>query len=56
MFEKYGGLEKKQLKLKKPKQLQEVLGIVDQLLSESLDGEDDLEESKLQQMKLVLEM
>ncbi|XP_046549302.1 inositol hexakisphosphate and diphosphoinositol-pentakisphosphate kinase 2-like isoform X16 [Haliotis rubra] len=59
LFEKYGGLKKAHLKLKKPKQLQEVLDIVRHLLSESqykVDPEVEEKKAKLQQLKLVLEM
>ena len=59
LFEKYGGFKNGQLKLKRPKQLQEVLDIVRQLLSTgSFSCDPDLQDkkAKLQQMKLVLEM
>ncbi|KAK7469730.1 hypothetical protein BaRGS_00036261 [Batillaria attramentaria] len=59
LFEKYGGFRTGHLKLKRPKQLQEVLDIVRQLLaSSSISSDPDLQDkkAKLQQMKLVLEM
>ncbi|XP_070205437.1 inositol hexakisphosphate and diphosphoinositol-pentakisphosphate kinase 2-like isoform X3 [Littorina saxatilis] len=59
LFEKYGGFKNGQLKLKRPKQLQEVLDIVRQLLNTGSFSQDpDLQDkkAKLQQMKLVLEM
>ncbi|BFZ04740.1 hypothetical protein BsWGS_07778 [Bradybaena similaris] len=59
LFEKYGGYKTGHLKLKKPKQLQEVLDIVRHLLSK-VDSKDDPEiaekKAKLNQLKLVLEM
>ncbi|KAM4618646.1 inositol hexakisphosphate and diphosphoinositol-pentakisphosphate kinase 1 [Polymixia lowei] len=59
LFEKYGGYKSGKLKLKKPKQLQEVLDIARLLLVE-LDQHDDCEieekKSKLEQLKTVLEM
>ncbi|CAG5124697.1 unnamed protein product, partial [Candidula unifasciata] len=59
LFEKYGGYKTGHLKLKKPKQLQEVLDIVRQLLSKA-DSKDDPgiaeKKAKLNQLKLVLEM
>lgn len=59
LFERHGGYKKGHLKLKKPKQLQEVLDIARDLLNES--GHDPNPEvlekkAKLQQLKLVLEM
>ncbi|XP_061176478.1 inositol hexakisphosphate and diphosphoinositol-pentakisphosphate kinase 2-like isoform X1 [Saccostrea echinata] len=59
LFEKYDGYRKGHLKLKKPKQLQEVLDIARFLLSEneaSQDPEICEKKVKLQQLKLVLEM
>uniref|UniRef100_A0A0B7B1Z0 Inositol hexakisphosphate and diphosphoinositol-pentakisphosphate kinase n=1 Tax=Arion vulgaris TaxID=1028688 RepID=A0A0B7B1Z0_9EUPU len=59
LFEKYGGFKKGHLKLKKPKQLQEVLDIVRHLLNkaETKDGPEIGEKkAKLKQLKLVLEM
>ncbi|XP_028679474.1 inositol hexakisphosphate and diphosphoinositol-pentakisphosphate kinase 2-like isoform X6 [Erpetoichthys calabaricus] len=59
LFEKYGGYKTGKLKLKKPKQLQEVLDISRQLLAD-LDQHNDCEieekSSKLEQLKTVLEM
>ncbi|XP_053375190.1 inositol hexakisphosphate and diphosphoinositol-pentakisphosphate kinase 2-like isoform X6 [Mercenaria mercenaria] len=59
LFERHNGYKKGHLKLKKPKQLQEVLDIARDLLSES--GHDPNPEvlekkAKLRQLKLVLEM
>ncbi|KAM6980613.1 inositol hexakisphosphate and diphosphoinositol-pentakisphosphate kinase 2 [Aplochiton taeniatus] len=59
LFEKYGGYKTGKLKLKKPKQLQEVLDIARQLLVElGQHNECEIEEkkSKLEQLKTVLEM
>uniref|UniRef100_A0A673ZD98 Inositol hexakisphosphate and diphosphoinositol-pentakisphosphate kinase n=1 Tax=Salmo trutta TaxID=8032 RepID=A0A673ZD98_SALTR len=60
LFDKYGGYKTGKLKLKKPKQLQEVLDIARQLLLELGDGREDCEieekKSKLEQLKTVLEM
>ncbi|XP_062404207.1 inositol hexakisphosphate and diphosphoinositol-pentakisphosphate kinase 1 isoform X2 [Sardina pilchardus] len=59
LFEKYGGYKSGKLKLKKPKQLQEVLDIARQLLVELRQHNDcEIEEkkSKLEQLKTVLEM
>nr|XP_022292486.1 inositol hexakisphosphate and diphosphoinositol-pentakisphosphate kinase 2-like isoform X3 [Crassostrea virginica] len=59
LFEKYDGYRKGHLKLKKPKQLQEVLDIARFLLTEnekSSDPEVCEKKAKLQQLKLVLEM
>nr|XP_055047953.1 inositol hexakisphosphate and diphosphoinositol-pentakisphosphate kinase 1 isoform X5 [Misgurnus anguillicaudatus] len=59
LFEKYGGYKTGKLKLKKPKQLQEVLDIARQLLAELVQHNDcEIEEkkSKLEQLKTVLEM
>ncbi|EDV28949.1 uncharacterized protein TRIADDRAFT_19973, partial [Trichoplax adhaerens] len=59
IFRKYGGSERKNLKLKKPKQLQEILDIVRELLF-TFDSNQDktIFESyeKLQQLRAVLEM
>ena len=59
LFEKYNGYKKGHLKLKKPKQLQEVLDIARDLLNEKHDaGNPEVLEkkAKLRQLKLVLEM
>uniref|UniRef100_A0A8C4Q4T5 Inositol hexakisphosphate and diphosphoinositol-pentakisphosphate kinase n=1 Tax=Eptatretus burgeri TaxID=7764 RepID=A0A8C4Q4T5_EPTBU len=59
LFEKYNGLKTGKLKLKKPKQLQEVLDIARQLLSEigkRNDSEIEENRGKLEQLKTVLEM
>ncbi|XP_072573985.1 inositol hexakisphosphate and diphosphoinositol-pentakisphosphate kinase 2 isoform X6 [Paramormyrops kingsleyae] len=59
MFEKYGGYKTGKLKLKKPKQLQEVLDIARELLAElgqHNDCEIEEKKSKLEQLKTVLEM
>ncbi|XP_016119442.1 inositol hexakisphosphate and diphosphoinositol-pentakisphosphate kinase 2-like, partial [Sinocyclocheilus grahami] len=59
LFEKYGGNKSGKLKLKKPKQLQEVLDIARQLLAELIlhnDCEIEEKKSKLEQLKTVLEM
>uniref|UniRef100_A0A672SH11 Inositol hexakisphosphate and diphosphoinositol-pentakisphosphate kinase n=1 Tax=Sinocyclocheilus grahami TaxID=75366 RepID=A0A672SH11_SINGR len=59
LFEKYGGYKNGKLKLKKPKQLQEVLDIARQLLAELVlhnDCEIEEKKSKLEQLKTVLEM
>ncbi|XP_041965816.1 inositol hexakisphosphate and diphosphoinositol-pentakisphosphate kinase 1 isoform X3 [Alosa sapidissima] len=59
LFEKYGGYKSGKLKLKKPKQLQEVLDIARQLLVElgqHNDCEIEEKKSKLEQLKTVLEM
>lgn len=59
LFEKYGGYKSGKLKLKKPKQLQEVLDIARLLLVELVQHNDcEIEEkkSKLEQLKTVLEM
>uniref|UniRef100_A0A8C1YR93 Inositol hexakisphosphate and diphosphoinositol-pentakisphosphate kinase n=1 Tax=Cyprinus carpio TaxID=7962 RepID=A0A8C1YR93_CYPCA len=59
LFEKYGGYKSGKLKLKKPKQLQEVLDIARQLLAELVlhnDCEIEEKKSKLEQLKTVLEM
>ncbi|XP_062856764.1 inositol hexakisphosphate and diphosphoinositol-pentakisphosphate kinase 2 isoform X4 [Trichomycterus rosablanca] len=59
LFKEYGGYKKGKLKLKKPKQLQEVLDIARQLLAElgqHNDCEIEEKKSKLEQLKTVLEM
>ena len=59
LFEKYGGFKSGQLKLKRPKQLQEILDIARFLLSEiktNSDPEIQEKKSKLEQLKAVLEM
>ena len=59
LFEKYGGRKSGQLKLKSPKQLQEVLDISRVLLVEANTRHDpELEDkkAKLEQLKAVLEM
>ncbi|XP_070687436.1 inositol hexakisphosphate and diphosphoinositol-pentakisphosphate kinase 2 isoform X5 [Pempheris klunzingeri] len=59
LFEKYGGYKSGKLKLKKPKQLQEVLDIARMLLVElgqHNDCEIEEKKSKLEQLKTVLEM
>jgi len=59
LFEKYNGYKSGQLKLKRPKQLQEVLDIARALLMEKHNKRsDEFEEkrSKLKQLKAVLEM
>lgn len=59
IFEKYGGYKDGHVKLKKPKQLQEILDNARFLLSEFESNPDpDIEEnkSKLEQLKSVLEM
>ncbi|XP_072236011.1 inositol hexakisphosphate and diphosphoinositol-pentakisphosphate kinase 2 isoform X2 [Leuresthes tenuis] len=59
LFEKYGGYKTGKLKLKKPKQLQEVLDITRLLLAElgqHNDCEIEEKKSKLEQLKTVLEM
>lgn len=61
IFEKYDGYKKMSIKLKKPKQLQEILDISRYLLAEiqAYPGQDkELEEKqgKLEQLKTVLEM
>uniref|UniRef100_A0A3P9I4B5 Inositol hexakisphosphate and diphosphoinositol-pentakisphosphate kinase n=1 Tax=Oryzias latipes TaxID=8090 RepID=A0A3P9I4B5_ORYLA len=58
LFDKYGGYKTGKLKLKKPKQLQEVLDIARQLLVElgqHTDCEIEEKKSKLEQLKTVLE-
>nr|XP_043891557.1 inositol hexakisphosphate and diphosphoinositol-pentakisphosphate kinase 1 isoform X6 [Solea senegalensis] len=59
LFEKHGGNKSGKLKLKKPKQLQEVLDIARLLLVElgqHTDCEIEEKKSKLEQLKTVLEM
>ncbi|XP_030587089.1 inositol hexakisphosphate and diphosphoinositol-pentakisphosphate kinase 1 isoform X1 [Archocentrus centrarchus] len=59
LFEKFGGYKTGKLKLKKPKQLQEVLDIARLLLVElgqHTDCEIEEKKSKLEQLKTVLEM
>ncbi|XP_061077456.1 inositol hexakisphosphate and diphosphoinositol-pentakisphosphate kinase 1-like isoform X2 [Conger conger] len=59
LFGKYGGYKTGKLKLKKPKQLQEVLDIARQLLADvgqHSDCEVEEKKSKLGQLKTVLEM
>uniref|UniRef100_A0AAY4CEE3 Inositol hexakisphosphate and diphosphoinositol-pentakisphosphate kinase n=1 Tax=Denticeps clupeoides TaxID=299321 RepID=A0AAY4CEE3_9TELE len=59
LFEKYGGYKSGKLKLKKPKQLQEVLDITRQLLADlgqHTGCEIEEKKSKLEQLKTVLEM
>ncbi|KAI5626310.1 inositol hexakisphosphate and diphosphoinositol-pentakisphosphate kinase 1 isoform X1 [Silurus asotus] len=59
LFEKYGGYKTNKLKLKKPKQLQEVLDISRLLLADlgqHSDREIEEKKSKLEQLKTVLEM
>uniref|UniRef100_H3ASV2 Inositol hexakisphosphate and diphosphoinositol-pentakisphosphate kinase n=1 Tax=Latimeria chalumnae TaxID=7897 RepID=H3ASV2_LATCH len=59
LFEKYEGYKTGKLKLKKPKQLQEVLDITRHLLAElgqHTDCEIEEKKSKLEQLKTVLEM
>ncbi|GCB60444.1 hypothetical protein scyTo_0009173, partial [Scyliorhinus torazame] len=59
LFEKYNGYKAGKIKLKKPKQLQEVLDIARHLLAElgqNNDSEIEESKSKLEQLKTVLEM
>ncbi|XP_016888440.1 inositol hexakisphosphate and diphosphoinositol-pentakisphosphate kinase 1 isoform X3 [Cynoglossus semilaevis] len=59
LFERHGGYKSGKLKLKKPKQLQEVLDIARMLLVElgqHNDCEIEEKKSKLEQLKTVLEM
>jgi len=61
IFEKYDGYKKLSIKLKKPKQLQEVLDIARYLLNEiqvnkGFDKELEEKQGKLEQLKTVLEM
>jgi inositol hexakisphosphate/diphosphoinositol-pentakisphosphate kinase len=61
IFEKYDGYKKLSIKLKKPKQLQEILDISRYLLAElqvnpDFDRELEEKQGKLEQLKTVLEM
>ena len=57
LFKKYDGFDEKKLKLKRPKQLQEVLDIARDLLMAVKEGNVLFENpNKLHQMKSVLEM
>ncbi|XP_055589613.1 inositol hexakisphosphate and diphosphoinositol-pentakisphosphate kinase isoform X2 [Uranotaenia lowii] len=60
IFEKYDGYKYGHIKLKRPKQLQEILDIARSLLSEiqtkAADSEIEEKQSKLEQLKSVLEM
>lgn len=62
LFEKYGGLRKKKIKLKRPEQLQKVLDVarnlLDELHNQQHENQHEIEEreSKLEQLKAVLEM
>ncbi|OQR74506.1 inositol hexakisphosphate and diphosphoinositol-pentakisphosphate kinase-like [Tropilaelaps mercedesae] len=57
LFEKHGGYKDGHIKLKKPKQLQEILDIARELLAhKDFDGEVEENRSKLEQLKSVLEM
>ncbi|XP_037050374.1 inositol hexakisphosphate and diphosphoinositol-pentakisphosphate kinase isoform X3 [Bradysia coprophila] len=58
IFEKYDGYKHGHVKLKRPKQLQEILDIARYLLSEIQTAEVEIEEKqgKLEQLKSVLEM
>lgn len=60
IFEKYDGYKNGHVKLKRPKQLQEILDIARFLLSEiqtkSADSEVEEKQGKLEQLKSVLEM
>lgn len=58
IFEKYDGYKYGHVKLKRPKQLQEILDIARFLLSEIQTNESEIEEKqgKLEQLKSVLEM
>lgn len=55
LFEKYGGLKTGRLKLKRPKQLQEVLDVARFLLSDP-EHQMDEKQHKVEQLKMVLEM
>lgn len=55
LFTKYGGDKTGRLKLKRPKQLQEVLDVARFLLSEP-DSHIDEKQHKVEQLKMVLEM
>lgn len=60
IFEKYDGYKNGHVKLKRPKQLQEILDIARALLSEielrEADPEIEEKRGKLEQLKSVLEM
>lgn len=60
IFEKYDGYKHGHIKLKRPKQLQEILDIARFLLSEiqtkSAENEIEEKQGKLEQLKSVLEM
>lgn len=60
IFEKYDGYKQGHVKLKRPKQLQEILDIARSLLAEIQQHEADPEieekQGKLEQLKSVLEM
>lgn len=60
IFEKYDGYKHGHIKLKRPKQLQEILDIARYLLSEIqtklADSEVEEKQGKLEQLKSVLEM
>lgn len=60
IFEKYDGYKHGHVKLKRPKQLQEILDIARSLLSEiqhhEADPEIEEKQGKLEQLKAVLEM
>ena len=60
IFEKYDGYKQGHVKLKRPKQLQEILDIARSLLAEiqQHEADPDIEEKqgKLEQLKSVLEM
>lgn len=58
IFEKYDGYKHGHIKLKRPKQLQEILDIARFLLSQTKSADNEIEEKqgKLEQLKSVLEM
>jgi len=57
IFQKYDGYKKLSIKLKRPKQLQEILDISRYLLSEvPIDTEVEEKRNKLEQLRTVLEM
>lgn len=60
IFEKYDGYKHGHVKLKRPKQLQEILDIARYLLSEiqtkSAEPSIEVKQGKLEQLKSVLEM
>lgn len=60
IFEKYDGYKNGHVKLKRPKQLQEILDIARYLLAEietkAANAEVEEKQSKLEQLKSVLEM